>query len=164
MEAVDLASVAGPESVIRLEFIGGGFELDSVQFASPTQKAYDGLTERRVITAAGSSTRIELEYDEGGQGVAYYDKTPGNSVGEFRSDEDVDATSSLLTNEVFDGEWLEYTTDIEAGVYDITLKKAWNAGDDAAVKLFIADSNSACSFSILARAEEPRDLERWESG
>lgn len=144
-DVVDLAPVAGSDSVIRLEFVGGGFAVDSVQFASPSQTAYVD----RTITAA-STTRIELEeFDLGGQGVAYFDTSASNQTNSgFRPDEDVEATNTLLTNQVFEGEWLEYTTDIEAGVFDVTLKKAWSAGD-AGVKLWIGDSNSATEFTDL---------------
>jgi hypothetical protein len=147
LEGVDLASVAGPESVIRLEFVGSGFEVDSVQFASATQTAY---VDHAITTDA--TRRIELEeFDMGGQGVAYFDTSAGNETNSgFRADEgiDVEATDMLLTNQVFDGEWLEYTTDIQAGLYDITLGKTWSAGG-AGVKLYIADSNSATEFEEL---------------
>ena len=146
LEGVDLAPFAGTESVIRLEFIDGGFEVDSVQFTSPTQSAYVD----RTIAADLTTTRIELEeFDLGGQGVAYFDTTPGNHASDsYRTNEDVEATSTLITNQVFEGEWLEYTTGIEAGFYDITLRKAWG-GSNTGVKLFIAASNSATEFTEL---------------
>ena len=146
---IDLASVAGPESVIRLEFIGGGFQVDSMHFAAPAQSQYSKLAADRVITSDLTTTRIKLvEFDEGGQGVAYFDTTPGNTIGTFRSDEDVDNNGDIITNDVFAGEWLEYTTDIEAGVYDITLGKNWG-GPNTGVKLFIGETNSATEFTEL---------------
>ncbi|MEO1616234.1 MAG: Ig-like domain-containing protein, partial [Planctomycetota bacterium] len=149
LRGIDLAPAAGTESVIRLEFIGGGFQVDSMQFAAPAQSQYSGLTADRVITADSTTTRIKLiEFDEGGQDVAYYDTTPGNTVGTFRPDEDVDNNGDIITNEVFAGEWLEYTTDIEAGVYDITLGKNWG-GPNAGVRLFIGETNSATEFTEL---------------
>lgn len=146
LEGIDLAFAEGPDSVIRLEFDGGGFEVDSLEFAAPTQTAYAD----RTISADSTTTRIELEeFDQGGQGVAYYDDSSGNSSsGDFRIEEDVDTSSTQLEGRVFEGEWLEYTTDIQAGIYDITLRKAWG-GDDSGVKLSIADSNSATEFTDL---------------
>ena len=143
LESVDLGFAGGVDSVIRLEFVGGGFEVDSLQFAEPTQESdFDHR-----ITADETNSRIELEeYDNGGQGVAYFDKTAGNDSSDtFRSDEDVDADENSITGKVFEDEWLEYTTDIEAGVYDISLQKIWGS-ENKGVKLWIANSNSALEF------------------
>lgn len=151
INGIDLAFAAGEDSVIRLEFLDGGFEVDSMQFARVAQTAY---VENRIITAAlNTSTRIELEeYDKGGEGIAYHDNTPTNDAinenNDFRPDEGVDASNTLVTNTIEDGEWLEYTTDIQAGVYDITLRKAWG-GDSQSVKLFIGESNAATEFTEL---------------
>ena len=159
LDVVDLAPFAGSDSVIRLEFIGGGFEVDSVQFAEPIQSAYVD----RTITADLTTTRIELEeYDNGGQQVAYYDDSTAadstddidgnNASNEFRTDEDVDTHGDILTNDVKDGEWLEYTADIHGGMYDVTLRKAWG-GDNARVKLFIGNSNSASATELTGLGE-----------
>lgn len=51
-------------------------------------------------------------YDHGGQGVAYYDSTPGNQSGTFRSNESVDVypgPNGLRVNNFNPGEWIEYT-------------------------------------------------------
>ncbi len=162
IESVDLKSAAGPESVIRLEFVGGGFQVDSVQFVQATQTAFpEG---GRTIMADPTPTRIELEqYDRGGQGVAYFDDSPGNASSDtFRTDEDVDANSSLVAGRVFEGEWLEYTTDIQAGVYDITLRKSWG-GSDAGVKLFVAESNASTEFTELGQLVGGEELQTLES-
>ena len=145
---IDLNFAAGLDSVIRLEFVGGGFEVDSVEFAEPIQTTY--LGQERTITADFTTTNIELEkFDVGGQGVAYFDDSEGNdSSSDYRNEEDVDTTITQLQGRVFDGEWLEYTTDIHAGEYDITLRKDWG-GADSGVKLFIGDSNSATEFTQL---------------
>ena len=99
------------------------------------------------VYLCSTNSRIELEeYDNGGQGVAYFDKTAGNDSSDtFRSDEDVDADENSITGKVFEDEWLEYTTDIEAGVYDISLQKIWGS-ENKGVKLWIANSNSALEF------------------
>lgn len=146
LEGIDLAFAEGPESVLRLEFMDGGFEVDSVKFTSPTQTAYVD----RTITADLTTTQIKLrDFDTGGQGVAYFDTSPGNDAStEFRVDEDVETNGDILTNQVFEGEWLEYTTDIQAGLYNITLGKSWG-GPDTGVKLYIGDSNSTNEFTEL---------------
>ena len=63
----------------------------------------------------------------------------------FRPGEGVDASNGLVTNHIFDGEWLEYTTDIQPGSYDISLNKAWSAGETT-VSLLVALENSAKDF------------------
>ncbi|MEL7497651.1 MAG: G8 domain-containing protein [Planctomycetota bacterium] len=146
IDRINLAPIAGANSVIRLEFVGSGFEVDSVQFAPATQETY-----RARSIAVGGENRIELEeFDIGGQGVAYNDTTVGNSLenNEFRTDEDVEASDSAITNDVRQGEWLEYTTDIEAGTYNIKLLRNWSAGQ-ATISLFVGDSNSATTFNSL---------------
>ncbi len=71
---------------------------------------------------------IEAEhYDEGGQEVAYYDTTEKQGDLSFRPDDDVDvvaredASNGYVVSYTSEGEWLEYTVDVEAGNYDITL-------------------------------------------
>ena len=69
--------------------------------------------------------RIELaKYDEGGQNVAYYDSSPGNSFkgrSKTRLDEDVDILGDVLGDLVI-GEWVNYTVDIaEEGEYSAVL-------------------------------------------
>ena len=147
-ENADLTPFAGTESVIRLEFVGGGFEVDSIEFAEADQTPYV----ERMIAADFATTRIELEeFDNGGQGAAYFDDSSGNdSSDSFRTDEDVDTLPNQLHGRVFEGEWLEYTVDIEAGEYDITLRKDWG-GDDSGVKLLIANENSALQFHELGQ-------------
>ncbi|MFK7819528.1 MAG: LamG-like jellyroll fold domain-containing protein [Planctomycetaceae bacterium] len=170
LDGVDLAFAEGPDSVIRLAFEGGGFEVDSVEFSAPLNQTTYNDMERSITTAA--PTRIELEqFDEGGEGVAYHDTTATNDLegNDYRTDEGVEATSTQITNQVFDGEWLEYTTDIEAGIYDISLGKNWG-GDDAGVRVLIGDSNSATEFTELgeligsgdALTLQNVDLSQWE--
>jgi len=155
-ESANLFPISNPESVIRLEFIGGGFEVDFIEFAAPEQLAY----REHAITADLTTSKIELEaFDRGGQGVSYFDDTPGNDNNKpgnednfFRDDEDVDADAGALTGKVFEGEWLEYTVDIQPGDYDITLKKNWGGADNG-VKLFVADSNDALGDDLVFLGE-----------
>jgi len=68
-------------------------------------------------------------YDEGGEGVAYHDTTPGNAFktrgGQvWRPDEgpDFEIPDTLEDGKIESGEWLSYTVDVAAaGVYDVTM-------------------------------------------
>ena len=55
------------------------------------------------------------DYDQGGQNAAYFDKTPGNKSGQYRSD-DVDiwkyGTSIYYTGSNATDEWMNYTIDV----------------------------------------------------
>ncbi len=74
------------------------------------------------------------EYDVGGNGLAYFDDSPGSEVSpvvNFRTDEDVDIESSTDTGGGYNigwataGEWLEYTVNVSnSGLYDIELRVA----------------------------------------
>src|SRR2546425_431409 len=70
---------------------------------------------------------IEAEdFDNGGEGVAYHDLTPGNQGGQYRTDVDVDIIAVLgnatgyVVNSFQTGEWLTYTINVtQAGIYRI---------------------------------------------
>jgi len=72
---------------------------------------------------------LEMEnYDLGGEGVAYHDKSNGNAGGKYRSD-DVDVSASSEGGHMVGwtavGEWLEYTVDVQsAGDYDLDIRYA----------------------------------------
>jgi hypothetical protein len=74
------------------------------------------------------------QFDNGGEGVAYHDTTPGNSGGAFRST-DVDIEQAAASEGGFDvgwtapGEWLNYTVNVTAsGDRTVTLRVASPAG------------------------------------
>lgn len=73
---------------------------------------------------------IEAEdFDEGGNGVSYYDTTPGNSGASYRTDEDVDiepcSEGGFNVGWIVTDEWLEYTIVIDStGFYDINFSVA----------------------------------------
>jgi parallel beta-helix repeat protein len=76
--------------------------------------------------------RIEAEdYDLGGEGIGYHDRTPGNAGGQYRLD-DVDIEtggSNFDVGWVKSSEWLEYTIEVDkAGLYTATFRTAtpWN--------------------------------------
>ncbi|WP_276253290.1 carbohydrate-binding domain-containing protein [Halomontanus rarus] len=72
--------------------------------------------------------RIEAEnFDDGGHGVAYNDMTDRNQGSVYRRDENVDIartgnSSGYAVFDMDDGEWLEYTVNVESGVYDIKIR------------------------------------------
>lgn len=72
--------------------------------------------------------RIEGEhFDEGGEGIAYHDDEAKNGNMLFRPEVMVDfnthdgASNDYVIGWTADGEWLEYTVNVESGLYDITL-------------------------------------------
>jgi endoglucanase Acf2 len=76
------------------------------------------------------------DYYEGGigQGISYFDATPTNEAGNFRSPEYVDAGpvtgEGNIVGWISDGEWLEYTVNItQAGAYDLGIR--YVSGDNA---------------------------------
>jgi hypothetical protein len=69
-------------------------------------------------------------FDEGGQSVAYFDTTPGNAGGAYRST-DVDIEPTTDTGGGYDvmktkpGEWLKYTVNVTAsGTYPLDIRVA----------------------------------------
>jgi endoglucanase len=74
---------------------------------------------------------IEAEnYDTGGQNISYYDTTPGNQGGQYRSD-DVDISTTNDTGGGYavsssaGGEYLEYTINVpQPGYYNLALRYA----------------------------------------
>lgn len=73
---------------------------------------------------------IELvDFDHGGEGLAYHDKEPENFGGFYRPRDGVDIQSSseggCAIGWIETGEWLEYTVDVaEAGAYQLTVHYA----------------------------------------
>src|SRR5262249_46370164 len=80
------------------------------------------------VTVPGT---IEAEqFDNGGEGIAYHDATPGNAGGQYRTT-DVDIEGTTDVNGGYDvgwidvGEWLNYTvTATAAGTYTLDARVA----------------------------------------
>ena len=70
------------------------------------------------------------DFDTGGNGVGYYDHTPGNQGGVYRStDVDIATTSSggYAVGWIGAGEWLRYTVSVaSSGQYNVNLRVASN--------------------------------------
>ncbi|ABD79480.1 carbohydrate-binding protein [Saccharophagus degradans] len=73
-------------------------------------------------------TILAVNYDTGGEGIAFHDATIGNSGGQYR-DESVDIESASIggfnVGWVASGEWLQYSVDVaRAGSFDIVAQIA----------------------------------------
>lgn len=112
----------GNLSFLEFSYTGGS--------TSPTP----GPTESGSPAAFGGTARsipggVQAEdFDTGGQGVGYYDHTPGNQGGVYRStDVDIATTSGggYAVGWIGAGEWLRYTVNVtSAGQYTINLRVA----------------------------------------
>jgi endonuclease/exonuclease/phosphatase family metal-dependent hydrolase len=77
--------------------------------------------------------KIEAEdFDNGGEGVAYHDSTPGNSGGAYRqTNVDIEPSSNGTSDVgwITPGEWLNYTVNVpSAGAYTVWLRVASPGG------------------------------------
>lgn len=92
-------------------------------------------------------------YDTGGQNVAYYDTTSGNSGGAYRSDHvDIepctDSGGGYNVGWIENGEWLEYTVNVtQAGTYDLEARVAsLSAGGSLSVSFNGVNKTGTMSF------------------
>ncbi|MEM6885284.1 MAG: carbohydrate-binding protein [Verrucomicrobiota bacterium] len=111
--------------------------------------------------------KIEAEeYDAGGDGVAYYDTTSGNSGNQF-GNEDVDIQVTSDTGGGYNvgwikaGEWLEYTVDLPNGTYDIVARVASNQAVGA-FDLKLGDGPDGNNFATLGSLSVP-NTGGWQS-
>ena len=157
----------GQYTLVVTPYTGGNLtgtagEAITVNFevTEPMQLPFDSLTENSTVQD-GTIFRAE-EFDLGGQGVAYNDTTPGNqNTGDsagvtIRAGEDVDLiANSIFVNRTVDGEWLELTRDVAAGVYDINLNAWSNNSIDKGIRLLIAENAFSDAFTELGSVEIP---------
>lgn len=97
------------------------------------------------------------EFDEGGNGNAYFDDSDGTSVDpapNFRNDEDVDIEECTDTGEGYNlgwttaGEWLEYTVNVaSAGTYSLDIRVATD-GAGKTISLDIDETTIANNITI----------------
>lgn len=97
------------------------------------------------------------EFDEGGNGISYFDDSPGSEVTplvNFRTNEDVDIQTCTDAGGGYNvgyssvGEWLEYTVNVAAtGNYKLDLRVACN-GDGRTVSLAVDGKNIANNIAI----------------
>jgi glucosylceramidase len=109
--------IGGSNKVLRLEIIGGGFNIDKIEIINE-QVPFNGV-------AAAIPGVIQAEnYDTGGQDISYNDVDTANQGGAYRTTEGVDispvvGTSGYQVGWTANGEWLEYTANVTAGTYTI---------------------------------------------
>jgi hypothetical protein len=107
-----------------------------------------------------------LDYDNGGQGVAYNDNTAGTVTGATnggRAGSDVDATSSGDVGWIDPGEWLEYTVDIgAAGQYDLDLLLANGGGAGRSATVSFYRPGESQPYATSGTIENPQTAS-WSS-
>lgn len=126
------------------------FATDEVKITvNPVQSPYEG-------TAYEVPCKIEAEnFDNGGNGFAYYDDSPGSATGvDFRPEVDVDFENCTDTDGGYSigywtaGEWLEYTINVAvADTFDIDLRVA-NDGGNKTVDIEIDEELVADDFIV----------------
>ncbi|MBC7874968.1 MAG: carbohydrate-binding protein [Ferruginibacter sp.] len=139
--------------------------LSAVSFISNAQTPYGG----KIRTIPGL---IEAEdFDLGGEGAGYHDRTAKNQGGGYRVDEapgikgmtDLPGKPAWFKSNdgtptigwFFVGEWLKYTVDVKAGVYDINIRIA-TPMNKKAFNIYINDK-------IIAYIEVPNtgEYNKW---
>jgi len=129
---------------IKLKFLGGGFGFSNFTLES----AQGSYSEIPIIGFSSPTTIRGGDYDTGGEGVAYHDTTAINSAssyisGAMREDEAVDAVSSGFIGWIANGEWLEYTVNVEdSGTYIFTINGTNNFDTNDSISLKTYDSTS----------------------
>ena len=97
-----------------------------------------------------------VNFDNGGQGVAYSDLTAGNAGGLYRTAEDVDIIASsdpqggaYAVNNFQTGEWLAYTVEVPAdGNYDVAVRASNNQASAAAFHIEVDGLNVTGSEAV----------------
>ncbi|CAM9504804.1 unnamed protein product, partial [Ectocarpus fasciculatus] len=110
--------------ILRLCIIAPGFNIDSLTMTAhlpkgptPAPTAAELQGGAYLGTPAAIPGKIEAEeFDEGGQGAAYYDVDAGNNGGAFRTTEDVDIKATTAGGHYIGwtkkGEFTRYTVDV----------------------------------------------------
>jgi endonuclease/exonuclease/phosphatase family metal-dependent hydrolase len=119
--------------VMRVVFDTGGFNLNWIRGVSGGTSSSSSSGSATSSPFGGTPWAIPgtvqaVDFDEGGQGVAYRDHTPGNTGGAYRAtDVDIAAIPSggFTVGWVGAGEWLQYTVNVAAaGQYTLTARVA----------------------------------------
>ncbi|MGB0370094.1 MAG: carbohydrate-binding protein [Opitutales bacterium] len=97
--------------------------------------------------------RIEAEdFDDGGQGVAYYDTTSSNLGGEFRDtavDIQVASEGGYNVGWIKTGEYLDYTINVaQSGTYDFTFRVASGHNSNKSFHLELNNTNISGPISF----------------
>jgi hypothetical protein len=133
-DTTQVALEAG-EQVLRLTFNGGPMDLASFNLVPveppPVDDAQQAFTESGDPWQVGSDFTLDaVNYDEGGQDVAYNDADAEQIGTSVRPGDGVDIVGDGdAIGWVDEGEWVEYTLNIQqAGVYDLSFLSALGGG------------------------------------
>jgi hypothetical protein len=94
------------------------------------------------------------EYDFGGEGNAYHDDSSKDGDTGFRPEDNVDVEPATDAGDGYNvgwtqsGEWLEYTVDVESGLYQIEYRTASDPG--GGVLRVLLDGSELCTFNVPA--------------
>lgn len=146
----NIAITEGGLATLRLEYIGGPYHLNWLEF-TPSNGGEDPLLEQQAFyrTTPLLPGRIQAEnYDFGGPNVAYSDQEPENLTNSYRNDgvdvepsRDIDGSFSVGWFQA--NEWLEYTVSPEAGLYRIDLRVAAGEPDPGGLRILLAGTELA---------------------
>ncbi len=114
--------------VMRVSFETDGINLSAIGIGGGSGSASGGSAGGRTLPGT-----IEAEdFDDGGNGGAYWDSTSGNSGGQYRNtDVDIEGSSEGSYNIGWTaaGEWLHYTVNVQSGgAYTLNLRVASTRG------------------------------------
>ena len=138
------------ENLFELRIENGGFNIDRFEFRKAQPYAGTPFKENNV------PGKIEAEdFDNGGQGVAYYDSTPTNQGGyNYRAGERVDienSAGSVHISHTSSGEWIKYTLNVTvSGIYDVTIRVATGNGGSGSLSLTFDDVTEYQSLSAVS--------------
>ncbi len=138
-------SLAEGLQVARVHFSGGGFNFKQVQVAA-TPNPQQPHTTAPVISQGATTTINAGDYDLGGEGYAYHEASDANHAaasqwGSIRPSDSVDVVTATNIGWIADGEWLEYTIDVQSqGSYDWTFRLSSFSANDS-VTLIIQDAS-----------------------
>ncbi len=113
---------------MTLYFDTGGMNVRYASVASATTSTSGTLSPFSEMAVSVPGQILAANFDNGGEGVAYHDATPGNTGGAYRNT-DVDLESSSEggydVGWIDAGEWLNYTVNVTAaGTYTLQLRVA----------------------------------------
>ena len=154
----DVNLAGGKDQLLRLEVVGGNFNVNWLDFEKvastqpPSDDKQSPFGGKPQIIKNGA--RIQAEnFDNGGPGIAYKDTDSSNKGGQYRRSEGVDiekaknAGSGYNVGWLKNGEWLEYTTDVTKGKYDIQVHVASSNPNPGKLRLEL-DGNPLGIFDV----------------
>jgi hypothetical protein len=156
-------------TVMRLTFNGGAQDLLDIGLTQvmPPQSAFNETRTPWLVDDVAGLTLAANLFDDGVQGVAYHDTTPGNqrNSDKYRPEVDVDVNNSDGSiGWIADGEWLEYTVNVEAaGIYDISLMLSGIAGGTAQVDVFRPGERTAYESSGVIQSPSTGSFQSFQA-